>query len=244
MNHSNHNSLPIQPFFSTPEQRLALARQRYFEEGVRPSGLVSESVIQSWSRCLQAQRRPGDAVTFPMVTASRTHSALTRSRVLLEAASNELRQLASTLAGTSCTLFLTDPQGVVVHHAFADYNADEVLLPLARRVGCNLSEETIGTNAPGLTAHTGEPYVVLGAEHFFGGVQVMHCAAAPIRDIHGRLDLTRLRWSASTPQRLKTICCVRSRPTTSSFSCKPGPRFWARRWKAWQALRPTVALRG
>ena len=166
MKHSNHNSLPIQPFFSTLEQRLALARQRYFEEGVRPSGLVSESVIQSWSRCLQAQRRPDDAVTFPMVTASRTHSALTHSRVLLEAASNELRQLASTLAGTSCTLFLTDPQGVVVHNAFADYNAGEVLLPLARRVGCNLSEESIGTNAPGLTAHTGEPSVVLGAEHF------------------------------------------------------------------------------
>ena len=35
--------LPAQPFFSTPKQRLALARQRYFEEGVRPSGLVSES---------------------------------------------------------------------------------------------------------------------------------------------------------------------------------------------------------
>ncbi len=193
-NPSNHSTLPVQPFFSTPEQRLALARQRYFEEGVRPSGLVSETVIQSWSRCLQAQRRPGDAVTFPMVTASRTHSALTRSRVLLEAASDELKQLASTLSGTSCTLFLTDPQGVVVHHAYADYNADEVLLPLARRVGCNLSEDSIGTNAPGLTAHTGEASVVLGAEHFFGGVQVMHCAAAPIRDIHGQmagvLDLT------------------------------------------------------
>jgi sigma-54 dependent transcriptional regulator, acetoin dehydrogenase operon transcriptional activator AcoR len=194
MNSSTSSALPTQPFFSTPEQRLALARQRYFEEGVRPSGLVSENVIQSWSRCLQAQRRPGDAVTFPMVTASRTHSALTRSRVLLEAASDELKQLASTLSGTSCTLFLTDPQGVVVHHAYADYNADEVLLPLARRVGCNLSEDSIGTNAPGLTAHTGEPSVVLGAEHFFGGVQVMHCAAAPIRDIHGQmagvLDLT------------------------------------------------------
>ena len=89
----HHSALPPQAFFSTPEQRLALARQRYFEEGVRPSGLVSESVIQSWSRCLQAQRRPGDAVTFATVTASRTHSALTRSRVLLEAAGEELKQI-------------------------------------------------------------------------------------------------------------------------------------------------------
>jgi transcriptional regulator of acetoin/glycerol metabolism len=29
--------------------------------------------------------------------------------------------------------------------------------------------------------------VVLGAEHFFGCLQVMYCAAAPIRDIHGQL---------------------------------------------------------
>ena len=188
------DGLPGQPFFSTPEQRMALARQRYFEEGVRPSGLVNESVIQSWSRCVQARRQPNEAVSFAMVTASRAHSALTRSRVLLDAASTELAQLTSTLSGTACTLILTDPQGVVVHHATADYNPDEVLLPLARRLGCNLGEDSIGTNALGLTARTGEPSVVLGAEHFFNSVQVLQCAAAPIRDVHGQvagvLDLT------------------------------------------------------
>ena len=195
MNHRFENSpLPAQPFFSTPQQRLALARQRYFEEGVRPSGLVSESVIQSWARCLQAQRHPNESVSFATVTASRAHSAVTRSRILLAAASNELSQLETTLAGTSCTVLLTDPHGVVVHSARAGYNADEVLLPLARRVGSNLAEDSIGTNAPGMTAHTGEASVVLGGEHFFGSVQVMHCAAAPIRDIHGQvagvLDVT------------------------------------------------------
>ena len=195
MNHRFENALlPAQPFFSTPQQRLALARQRYFEEGVRPSGLVSESVIQSWARCLQAQRHPNEAISFATVTASRAHSAVTRSRILLAAASNELSQLETTLAGTSCTVLLTDPQGIVVHSAHAGYNAEEVLLPLARRVGSNLGEDSIGTNAPGITAHTGEPSVVLGGEHFFGCVQVMHCAAAPIHDIHGQvagvLDVT------------------------------------------------------
>ncbi len=178
--------LPAQPFFSTPQQRLALARQRYFEEGVRPSGLVSEGVIQSWARCLQARRRPHEAVAFNPVTASRTHSALARSRLLLEAAANELSQLESTLAGTSCTAILTDPQGVVVH-ATRTPKRDEVLMPLASRVGVCLAEDSIGTNAPGLTAHTGQPSVVLGGEHFFGCVQVMHCAAAPIRDVRGQV---------------------------------------------------------
>src|SRR5450755_2375351 len=66
--------LPAHPFFSTPEQRLALARERFFEQGIRPSGLVGEAVIQSWSRCVQARRDPGEAIAFNPVTESRIHS--------------------------------------------------------------------------------------------------------------------------------------------------------------------------
>ena len=140
--------LPAQPFFSTPQQRLALARQRYFEEGVRPSGLVSEGVIQSWARCLQARRRPHEALVFNPVTASRVHSALARSRMLLQAAASELSQLESTLADTGCTAILTDPQGVVVHATRSAPHADQVLMPLASRIGVCLAEDSVGTNAP------------------------------------------------------------------------------------------------
>lgn len=178
---------PPQPFFTTPEQRLALARERYFEEGIRPSGLVSESVIQSWARCVQARRDPTERIVFEPVTQGRVRSALARSRMLLESARTELRQLESTLAGTACTVILTDPQGIVVHAARPSDDHGAVLMPLAGRVGVNLAEDSIGTNAPGLTAKTRLPSVVLGAEHFFGCVQVMHCAAAPIRDAEGRL---------------------------------------------------------
>lgn len=185
--------LPTQPFFSTPQQRLSLARQRYFDDGVRPSGLVSESVIQSWSRCVQSHRAPLERVTFNPVTPSRIHTALARSQVLLQAAATDLAQLENTLAGTACTAILTDPQGVVVHST-RSVDHGEVLLPLARRVGVSLDEEHIGTGAPGVTLRTGRPCTVLGGEHFFGHLQVLHCAAAPIRDVHGRiaavLDLT------------------------------------------------------
>lgn len=178
---------PPQPFFTTPEQRLALARERYFEEGIRPSGIVSESVIQSWSRCLQRHRDPNEPIAFEPVTESRVRSALARSRTLLETAQAELRQLETTLAGTACTVLLTDPHGVVVHAARPRVHHDEVLMRLAGRVGVNLDEDCIGTNAPGLTARTGLPSVVLGAEHFFGCVQVMRCAAAPIRNVRGEI---------------------------------------------------------
>ena len=180
-------ALPAQPFFSTPQQRLTLARQRYFEEGVRPSGLVSESVIQSWSRCVQSHRNPVERIAFDPVTPSRIHSALIRSRLLLEAAAADLVQLETTLAGTTCTAILTDPQGVVVHATRSAADHGEVLLPLARRVGVNLDEAHVGTGAPGVTLRTGQACTVLGGEHFFSNLKVLHCAAAPIRDVRGQL---------------------------------------------------------
>jgi transcriptional regulator of acetoin/glycerol metabolism len=60
-------------------------------------------------------------------------------------------------------------------------------MPVATRLGVNLSEGAVGTTAPGVAARTGKPVCVLGGEHFFDSVKEMHCAAAPIRDIRGRL---------------------------------------------------------
>jgi transcriptional regulator of acetoin/glycerol metabolism len=178
---------PSNPFFVTAQQRLALARRRYFEEGVRPSGMVSEAVIQSWQRCLQARHDPARVPEFNQVTTSRVHSVLGRSRLLLEAASDELDQLRATLAGTAGTAMLTDAHGVVVGSTFGVPRPEEVIMPIASRVGVDLAEEVVGTTAPGITARTGQASAVHGCEHFFGSVQVMYCAAAPIHDVQGRL---------------------------------------------------------
>lgn len=180
-------NLPANPFYASPEQRVALARQRFFEDGVRPSGMVSEAVLQSWSRCLRSHPDPAKPASFEPVTASRVHGVLRANRQLLEAATDELERLRVTLAGTSGTAMLTDPQGVVIGSTFTQPRSHEQLMPITTRIGVNLAEEAVGTNAPGITARTGQASVVLGAEHFFGNVQVMHCAAAPIRDVRGRL---------------------------------------------------------
>lgn len=60
-------------------------------------------------------------------------------------------------------------------------------MPVATRIGVNVSEEAVGTTAPGVVARTGKAISVLGAEHFFESVKNMHCAGAPIRDIQGRV---------------------------------------------------------
>lgn len=185
-------ALPAQPFFSSPGQRVALARERFFEQGERPTGLVSESVIQSWTRCRVAHHEPQRVVAFEPVSRSRLHGVVERNRPLLQAAAADLQRLEAALAGSGARVLLTDAAGVIVHAT--PVGAGEPLLRTVARVGVSLAEQQVGTNAPAVVAKTGEPITVMGSEHYFECVRSLHCAAAPIRDGRGQLagvlDLT------------------------------------------------------
>lgn len=174
------------PFFATPEQLIGLARERFFAEGERPSGLVSEQVIQSWIRCVGARRDPEKPLGFDPVTKSRLVNVLGRNRQLLQAASAELDQLDATLAGTPCKAILTSHEGVVVRST-PTARGEGTLMPIITRVGVNLDEDVVGTNAPSVAARTGEACLVRGGEHFFNGIRSMQCVAAPVRHANGSI---------------------------------------------------------
>ena len=178
---------PRQLFATTPADRVALARTQFFEEGVRPSGLVGEAVIQSWMRCARSHADTRRAVSFDAVTPSRLHATLARNRELLEAARGELVDMESSLAGTDCRVLLTDAQGVIVHVTHHPAAAQQPILHRTARLGVNIAESVVGTTAPGIVASTGQACTVDGAEHYFECLRAMQCAAAPIRDVHGRL---------------------------------------------------------
>jgi len=135
------------PFIASEAQRLALAREQFFEEGVRPTGVVSEGVIQSWNRCLQAHRKPCERVEFDLVTRSRIHTAQTRNRTLLDIAAHDLGQLQAVVSGTRCQAVLTDATGVVLE-VVRPASADSFLFSRAYRTGVNLSEDAVATTAP------------------------------------------------------------------------------------------------
>lgn len=185
---ASHRARTPQPlFFQTPDQRTALARERFFEEGIRPSGLVAESVLQSWLRCCSARQQPRDAVSFEPVSRSRVHASLSRNRQLLQAGNSELGHMEAALGGTDCRVLLTDAQGVIIHATDLPQARDQPLLRAASRVGVNIAESHIGTSAPGIVVRTGEASSVAGGEHFHQCLQGLYCAAAPIHDIHGQL---------------------------------------------------------
>lgn len=179
--------LPAQPFFQTPEQRAALARQRYFEEQQHPAGLVSEAVIRSWGRSRSLGHASHKMPALDPVNRSALSAALARNRRLLEAAQLDLQQLEATLAGTASRLMLTDANGVIVHVSRGTGDPQQKVLDVATRVGVNLAEEVLGTTAPGIVVQTGMACTVQGCEHFYDMFVSVRCAAAPIRDVHGRL---------------------------------------------------------
>jgi transcriptional regulator of acetoin/glycerol metabolism len=177
---------PHNVFHASPAQRVEFARQRYFEEGLTPSGIVSEAVLQSWARCQRSRHDPRDQVEFQKVSVSRAQLALQRNRPLLQAWSEEQAQLEAALAASNCAAMLTDATGVLIGATCAGRSHEEIM-PVATRIGVNLSEEAVGTTAPGIVAKTGKQACVMGAEHYFDAVRPMQCAAAPIRNIFGQL---------------------------------------------------------
>ncbi|MEZ5704968.1 MAG: helix-turn-helix domain-containing protein [Burkholderiaceae bacterium] len=181
------HSLPSQPFFRTPEQRAALARQRYFDEHASPSGLVSEAVVHSWSRSRTLGHVPDKVPMLDPVSKGTLNAALARNRSLLQAAELELHALESSLAGTRCRVILTDANGVIVHVMQGEQAPEQTVLNQASRIGVNLGEGQLGTTAPGIVVHTGMASAVLGCEHYYDMFQALRCAAAPIRDVRGRM---------------------------------------------------------
>jgi sigma-54 dependent transcriptional regulator, acetoin dehydrogenase operon transcriptional activator AcoR len=174
------------PFVTTRDERVASARLRYFEEGVLPTGVVSDAIFQSWTRCHRSQRQPKDPVSFQAVSASRAQLALQKNQELHEVWLKEMPTLLGSLAATHCSAILTDPQGVLIGATPAGHATNRIM-PLAHRVGVNLSEEEVGTTAPGIVVRTGQQASVQGSEHYFDAVRTMHCTAAPVRNIHGQL---------------------------------------------------------
>ena len=144
------NPLSAQIFSLSRAERVALARQRFFEDGERPSGLVPEPVIQSWGRMSTARNPANTQLSFNPVSASRMHGVLARNRQLLEVASDEIAGMEAALSGTGCRVLLTDGKGVIVHATHDPSAARALVLPKVGRVGVILSEDSIGTSAPSI----------------------------------------------------------------------------------------------
>lgn len=176
-----------QLFFGTPEQRAALARERFFESGERPSGLVSEAVIQSWYRCVTSGRSASEPLVLDAVSKLNIAAALRTSQQLREASAPGLSRLETVLADTPCQIILTNRDGIVVYASRCRDTHEELLMKGIARVGVDLSEPALGTTAPGIVMKTGQACAVRWGEHFNEEITNVRCTAAPIHDLDAQL---------------------------------------------------------
>lgn len=165
-------------------QRLALARRRFFVDGERPAGPVSDALWQSWQRCLQAGLRPEQRPVFQPVSRSRISYLLGRDHALLKAAEQPFEELQAAVARSGCKVLLTDRQGVLLRVTPAALE-DGPVLHVACRTGVDLGETITGSTAPSFSALSGSSCTMHGAEHFHDQLAQVYCAAAPIRNRHG-----------------------------------------------------------
>ncbi|WP_395699419.1 helix-turn-helix domain-containing protein [Aquabacterium sp.] len=181
------------PWHAADTQRSALARQRFFREGLSPAGQVSDLVLHSWQRCVQAGLQPEHRPVFQPVSRAKVNYLAGRDHVLLRAAQRPFDELQAALARSRCKVLLTDREGVLLRVTPAT-REDGAVVHAGCRVGVDLGELLVGTNAPAVSAQAGASCTIGPGEHFYEQLAGIRCAAAPIRNRHGVvvavLDLT------------------------------------------------------
>ncbi|WP_434674254.1 sigma-54-dependent Fis family transcriptional regulator [Pseudomonas sp. R1-15] len=140
----------------------------------RPAG-VRQVIWNSWRRSVDAGLDPEDG-EYRFVAPAELTATLTANRLLIAAAAQVMRGLLAY--NPNGHINLTDAEGTTLYFCGLD------LTP----IGSRLLESVQGTNCTGLALVEDRLVYVLAEENFGIGLRQrrMHCAAAPIRDAHGR----------------------------------------------------------
>jgi sigma-54 dependent transcriptional regulator, acetoin dehydrogenase operon transcriptional activator AcoR len=185
---------------SRPEPRGARfnprkARMLFLEGEPVPREEVRAPILSSWQRSRYAGV-DADRIASPYDPGLDPHCKLAT------AAGPVLDRLADTLDDTPMSLILTDAKSRVQQRRTGDRALNDHLDRICLAPGFSYAEEFVGTNGIGTAIEDGHPAQVFGAEHFSEDLQLVCCAAAPIRNpttgrIVGLIDLTSWRQTAS-----------------------------------------------
>lgn len=182
---------------TTVSTHVRLAYEQFLA-GVSPSDdSVRSMVLQSWERSRNRGLNPGTVdldndshapmsdVDFKAYRASHRLAAV---RPLVHSL------MLDDIADSGVVVALTDKSGRLLW-VEGDRSARDAAARINFVEGSVWSEETVGTNAPGLALTVNRGVQIIGPEHFSGPVQKWNCAAAPVHDpvtgeLLGVIDVT------------------------------------------------------
>ena len=131
-------------------QQLSIrtARRQFFEDGCAPHGLVPDTIVRSWQRCLGMGLNASAMPSIEPLSAHELKDARGRSEELHRLCRPEIEALYADARDTDSVVILSDAQGMILDAlgspAFSTQAQRVALLP-----GVAWHEGTTGTNAIG-----------------------------------------------------------------------------------------------
>jgi transcriptional regulator of acetoin/glycerol metabolism len=165
--------------------RVGNARRSFFERGATPVGIVPDTILQSWQRCLRGGLSVDAQPDVEPLPDARLRELRERQQKLWRLARPELDGLAADIAAAGSIVLLTDEDGWILDAegspGFLDKAGRVALMP-----GVRWDETTVGTNAIGTAIVEGRSVEVRGGEHYFAPHGILTCSATPIFDPYGQ----------------------------------------------------------
>lgn len=161
---------------------------------------LAPAVERSWRRCLAMGLSPDERIGFDLVSANRLQEAIDRTEALRTATAPVIAQLAHAAAESGHFALLTDASGIVVS-AHGQMDRCNRRVQLMSRVGLDLSEPTLGSNAIGLALAEAQPGRLHRGEHFFEDVSTYSGAGAPVFGPDGQCVAALALTGVNVPER-------------------------------------------
>ncbi|WP_026919514.1 diguanylate phosphodiesterase [Gordonia shandongensis] len=160
--------------------RVRRAYEEFLAGALPVDGVVRSLVRDSWIRSRNrgvdpVDSDPGTAMTDGDLEEYRSAHRLAVVRPLVQSL------MLDDIAGAGVVVALTDRHGRLLW-VEGDHSARDAAARINFVEGSVWSEETVGTNAPGLALTVDHGVQIIGPEHFSGPVQQWNCAAAPVHD--------------------------------------------------------------
>ncbi len=165
---------------------IHVARRRFFGDGAAPRGLVSDTILASWRRCLEHGLVASAWPSVAPVERAALGEMQERHEALRRLCRPELEALYASANQAGSIMALTAPDGFILD-ALGDPDFLDKAARVSLRPGVPWSEQAIGTNAVGIALVERRSVVVHGGEHYHAPLRMLSCSASPIFDPQGRV---------------------------------------------------------
>lgn len=159
---------------------------KFLTNGVLDDNNIRKIIAESWRRSRKYGVKPLSEDFHIRLDEKELKRRYREFMPLLETAKPFMDSLYRIVNDTDFIIRLADKDGYILEN-IGEEKIVNMYYSLGLCDGYNIKEETIGTNAIGLSLLTGEPIQVVGGEHYLKKYHGLTSSACPIKDKNGHI---------------------------------------------------------